>query len=99
VLFHFQYRFEDRWEDMGSGEGGGIEAPTAALAELNGLTGESLPAGIYRCIAARSDSAYWEYMVIGADGAIGVADGEPLEDGPGTPAERLSPSVRSPHHV
>ncbi len=82
MLFHFQYRFEDRWEAIGSGEGEGIDAPTAALAELNGLTGESLPVGSYRCIAARSDSCYWEHLILGPGGGIGFADEEPVGTAP-----------------
>jgi hypothetical protein len=99
VLFHFQYRCEDRWEDMGSGEGEGIRAPLSALADLNELSGDGLPVGIYRCIPARADSAYWEHLVIHGDGTMGFGDGEPAEDGAGTPADRVSVSVRAPHPV
>lgn len=84
---------------MGSGEGTGIEAPMAALADLNGLSGDSLPIGVYRCIGASSGSAYWEHLMIDADGAIGFADDEAVEDDVGPPAESLSLSVRIPHHV
>lgn len=94
MLFHFQYRSEDRWESIGSGEGEGVEAPVAALAELNGLTSGTLPVGTYRCIAARANSANWELLAIEPGGAIGFADEAAAAD-----AEVLGPSVRTPHHA
>jgi hypothetical protein len=99
VLFHFEYRCEGRWEAIGSGEGEGIRAPLSALADLNGLSGTGLPVGVYRCIAARTGLAYWEHLVIDADGEIGFADDGPEEDGAVTPAESLSVSARSHHRV
>jgi hypothetical protein len=99
VLFHFSYRFEDRWEEIGCGEGAGIEAPAVALAELNGLSGGCLLAGTYRCIAASASSGYWEYLELGPDGAIGFAEEELLEDEEEAPAESLSLSARSHHGV
>jgi hypothetical protein len=73
VLFHFELRCNGRWEAFGSGEADG-EDPAAALADLIGLAGGSLPAGTYRCIAARSESARWESLALGADGTITAAD-------------------------
>jgi hypothetical protein len=99
VLFHFQYRCEDRWEDMGSGAGEGIEAPAAALADLNALSGDALPVGFYRCIAATTDSAYWEQLVIDPDGTISFAGDEPVEREAGTPSDSPGLSLRTPHHV
>jgi hypothetical protein len=99
VLFHFQYRCEDRWEDMGSGEGAGIGSAEAALADLNGLSGGVLPVGFYRCIAASGGSAYWEHLLIDADGAIGFADDDLIEEEAGAPAEWLRPRAPSPHLV
>lgn len=84
---------------MGSGEGEGIEAPAAALADLNELGGGALPVGVYRCIAAKTGSTYWEHLVIDPDGSIGFAEDEPVEDGAGTSADSLSFSVRIPHPV
>lgn len=82
---------------MGSGEGEGIEAPLPALADLNELSGGALPVGVYRCIPARTGSAYWEHLVIGPDGTIGFAEDESTEDGATTPAEWVVPSVFTPH--
>jgi hypothetical protein len=73
VLFHFELRCNGRWEAFGSGEADGDD-PVAALADLIGLAGGSLPAGTYRCIAARSESARWDSLALGADGTITAAD-------------------------
>jgi hypothetical protein len=37
--------------------------------------------------------------MIDADGTIGFADDEPVEDEVGTPADSLNLSVRTPHRV
>lgn len=82
---------------MGSGVGEGIEAPLSALADLNELSGAALPVGVYRCIAAKAGSAYWEHLVIDPDGAIGFAEDELPENQAREAAEGLSPSLRSHH--
>lgn len=86
-------------EAIGNGEGGGIEAPVVALAELNDLADESLPVGLYRCMAARADSCYWEHLAIDPDGAIHFAENGAAEDDAVATAVELSFSARTPHHV
>ena len=79
MLFHFEFRNDGRWETIGSGEGAGEEA---ALRELCALAGGTLPAGTYRCIAARSDSTRWESLSLAEDGTVGP------------PEELATPAVR-----
>lgn len=109
MLFHFEFRCDGRWEAFGSGEG---EDPTAGLADLIGLAGGSLPAGTYRCIAARSESARWDSLALGADGTITGADpwvaradevgparvGRAAGPGPTGPVAEESGAASSPLH-
>jgi hypothetical protein len=71
VLFHFEYLNDDRWETIGSGEGGEEQG---ALLELSRLAGGALPQGIYRCIAARSESTHWETLRLTKDGKVDHVD-------------------------
>lgn len=74
MLFHFEFRCEDRWVAIGSSEGTGEEARLAAFADLIALAGGDLRPGAYRCILATSAAAHWDPLRLGDDGEIGFAE-------------------------
>jgi hypothetical protein len=74
VLFHIEYRREDRWEAFGSGEAGVRGDGVTALADLLDLSGGTLPPGTYRCIPAISAASWWEFLGLGNDGGILFAE-------------------------
>jgi hypothetical protein len=82
MLYHVEFRGENGWEAFGSGEGSGEDPVGLAMADLTAVAGGTLPAGEYRCIAARSDSIHWETVWLDASGKI--LDTE-AESSPSTP--------------
>jgi hypothetical protein len=77
VLFHIEFSREGRWEAFGSGEGGVRGDGITALADLLDLSGGTLPAGTYRLIPAVSASTWWEFLELGEDGGILIAEEAP----------------------
>jgi hypothetical protein len=66
MLFHFEYSGPRGWEALGSGVGAGDDAVVEALAELETLSGGSLPTGAFRCIEIRGKDSRWiDFEVLG----------------------------------
>jgi hypothetical protein len=68
LYFHFEFRGRANWEALGSGEGDGAHPVSSALEDLRKLHGGDLPAGKYRCIAARGPGARWQVFELDDDG-------------------------------
>lgn len=70
MIFHFQFRGITGWEPIGAGAGGGEHPIAAALAEVRGFAGGTLPAGTYQVIEARSSDTRWKTFDLGEDGQM-----------------------------
>jgi hypothetical protein len=70
MIFHFQFLGIAGWEPIGAGVAGGEDPIAAALAEVRGFAGGTLPAGTYQVIEARSSETRWKTFDLGEDGQI-----------------------------